>query len=196
LAETKLKDSSRYRDGFKPKFIASELKKQFKPGEFVFVSDMGDISFASEENMLQIVSHTGKFPQTNFLIQTKNPGWLKNYFEVLPTNVYMGTTIESNYNYPVTKAPPPRQRYDAMLDLRRLTGLPRFLSIEPIIDFDLGKMVSWVFNIQPAIIEVGADNYGHSLPEPSWDKVVQLLAALRAICPDVNEKEGLERLKK
>ena len=62
-------------------------------------------------------------------------------------------------------------------------------------DFDIENIVRWIGNISPEIIEVGADNYHNNLPEPSPEKLKQLLANLRTICPNVIEKDGLERLK-
>ncbi len=62
-------------------------------------------------------------------------------------------------------------------------------------DFDLVTFVRWIGNIKPEIIEIGADNYNHNLPEPNPDKVNALLKLLRDICPTVIEKHGLERLK-
>jgi len=62
-------------------------------------------------------------------------------------------------------------------------------------DFDLEEMVEWMREIRPDIIEIGADNYHKKLPEPAWSKVEELLTRLREICPEVKEKEGLERLK-
>ena len=62
-------------------------------------------------------------------------------------------------------------------------------------DFDLAELGEWVAEIQPSIIEVGADNYHNHLPEPPWWKVERLLENLRGICATVVEKKGLERLK-
>ncbi|GAH95428.1 unnamed protein product, partial [marine sediment metagenome] len=134
----------------------------------------------------------------------------------MPENVYLGTTIETNdYFYKlivpkevatsageiiaireenkITDAPAPFSRYEAMID-PGLKQFRKFVSIEPIMDFDLETMLNWMNEIAPAIIEVGADNYGHHLREPSWYKVQYLLGGLRTICPNVKEKTGLERL--
>jgi DNA repair photolyase len=190
LAEGRLKNKPRYKDGFVPRFNPEEMRKRFKPGDFVFVCSMGDISFASPENMAAILKHIAKFPETKFLIQTKNPGAF--YWWPFTPNVHFGTTIESNRDHGVSKAPHPEVRFK---DFRIHRHKPKFLSIEPILDFDLDVMVRWVTDIQPAIIEIGADNHGHHLAEPPWEKVEELLKALRKICPDVKEKDGLERLK-
>lgn len=195
-ALTRFKHFARYKDGFAPKLIEEELTRHFKPGQFIFVAYMGDIAFATREQFLRILARIRDFPQTDFLIQSKNPkqlyDWLVDWGITLPSNVYLSTTIETNRDYGLTKAPPPLERF------RYFTGYPhnfKFLSIEPIMDFDLEEMVKWVTLMNPDIIEVGADNYHNNLPEPPWSKVEQLLEKLREICPNVVEKEGLERLR-
>lgn len=192
LALGKLNHLPRYSDGFKPKLVPSELTKYFKPDEFVAVSLMGDISFATKEEILLILSRIAQFPLTNFLIQSKNPKRFWEWEVVFPSNVYLATTIETNRDYHLTKAPPPVERCRYLEDFRHHS---KFLSIEPICDFDLLVLSDWVKAINPEIIEVGADNYNNNLPEPSWQKVESLLKNLRDICPIVMEKKGLERLK-
>lgn len=192
LALNKLNHLPRYSDGFKPKFIKEELLKRFSPGEFVFVSDMGDISFATTEEILLILNRIGQFPLTNFLIQSKNPRQYWAWNVTFPPNVYLGTTIETNRDYSLTKAPIPFERFSY---LSNYPHTPKFLSIEPIQDFDLGILVNWMKEIKPEIIEVGADNYHNRLPEPEWPKVEELLKELKEICPKVIEKQGLGRLR-
>jgi len=192
LALTRLKHTPRYKDGFKPHLVESELKRTFKPGEFIFVGYMGDISFANLDELLSILSIIKLCPDTNFLLQSKNPSYFWKCPKPFPPNVYLGTTIETNWDYHLTKAPPPIERF------RQLARHPhphKFLSIEPVMDFYLKKLTDWVELINPDIIEVGADNYHNHLQEPPWWKVEALLERLRVICPLVIEKEGLERLK-
>jgi len=153
---------------------------------------MGDISFATKEEVLRILKRIEQFPLTWFLIQSKNPKKFWEWDVIFPPNVYLGTTIETNRDYVLTKAPPPMNRY---INLANYPHSQKFLSIEPIMDFDLGVLVEWVVKINPHIIEVGADNYNNNLPEPKWEDVERLLESLRKICPKVIEKEGLERLK-
>jgi protein gp37 len=196
LVETKLRDSPKYREcGFAPTFHPKELHKRFKPGEFVFVSDMGDIYWIDFADLGAILFLIRRHPETFFLIQSKAPEifleWGRLGIE-FPPNIYLATTIETNRDYELSNAPPPPRRFHRMC----LIDHPhKFVSIEPIMDFDLDVMLKWMKEIKPEIIEVGADNHGHNLPEPSWDKVERLLAGLRQICPKVVEKDGLERLK-
>jgi DNA repair photolyase len=172
LAETKLKDSPRYRDGFQPKPVEEELTRQFKPGEFVFVSDMGDIAWASRSWVVEILERIMRFPQTDFLLQSKNPRKFSEWHLYVPANVYLGTTIETTEDYGFTKAPPPWERYLALASLRH----PRkFISIEPIMDFRLDLLTEWIEKIGPDIVEVGYDNYNNRLTEPKLDKTLELI---------------------
>ena len=63
-----------------------------------------------------------------------------------------------------------------------LTGekTPAFLfgenvvTIEPVIDFDINGMVSWIENINPCMVWLGYDSGKNRLPEPELKKVKEL----------------------
>lgn len=192
-ALTRLKNVPRYKDGFEPHLVEREMRRRFRTGDFVFVGYMGDISFASREVIINILANIERQPGVNFLFCTKSPiiYWYWNL--IYPDNLYLGATIETNVDYGLSKAPSPYHRYVAM---RALDHPYKFISIEPIMDFHLTTFVAWIREIDPSIIEVGADNYKNSLLEPPWWKVERLLKSLNSFCPIVVEKEGLHRLKK
>jgi len=191
-AETRFRHIPRYKDGFNPHLVESELKRTFKPGQFIFVSYMGDIAFASPSEFVAILERIESYPDTDFLICSKEPGFFIKWNIWLPPNVVLGTTIETNKPHQFSLAPTPEIRATW---LRFIPHPRKFLSIEPIMDFDLEELLHWVELLQPEIIEVGADNYHNHLPEPSPEKLEALLTNLRNICPNVIEKDGLERLK-
>lgn len=191
-AETRLKYIPRYRDGFKPHFVEEEIWRRFRPGQFVMIAYMGDISFASRHEIEIILNLVRCFPQTTFLFCTKNPRCYQKWDVQYPANLYLGATIETDIDYALTRAPAPYKRYLAMASLSH----PRkFISIEPVMDFHLERLVSWMKEIGPEIIEVGADNYHNGLKEPSWCSLQELLIFLKEFCPTVVEKTGLDRLK-
>lgn len=193
LALTRLKHHLRYKDGFAPHLVPELLTRGFKPGEFVFVAYMGDISFATPYEFWQILERIKQFPSTDFLMITKNPGFFLRWPEPLPLNVILGTTIETNRDTKkISKAPPPLRRW---IDIIAVGSRRKFLSIEPVMDFDLREMTRWIALLEPAIIEIGADNYHNKLPEPPVDKLEQLISFCRGVCPQVVEKPGLERLR-
>lgn len=201
LALGRLKDSPRYAGGFEPHLVEEEMGKKFRPGAFIFVAYMGDLSFAPVELVREILENIKKQPEVKFLFCTKDPQVYHSWELEYPDNLYLGATIESNFSYNLSKAPAPLQRCMAMMGLQHCH---KFISIEPLVNFHLATMVNWMREIRPEIIEVGPDNYHNNLPEPHgvmpeqkapW-KVKWLLEELREFCPNVVEKKGLERLKK
>lgn len=188
LATGKLKKS--YPNGFVPTTHPDRFKRNFKSVDFVFPVSMGDIAFAPFEVLDTIIVTAIKHSETKFVLCSKDPIRYRQ-LAFIPNNVYLGTTIETTENFAVSYAPTPRERYNAMMGLHHQK---KFVSIEPLMDFDLIQFVQWIEDIKPEIIEIGADNYHNELPEPEPQKVRQLLNHLKQICPTVIEKQGLNRL--
>lgn len=183
-----------YLDPFYPRFWPERLKRRFKPGILVFVVDMGDLfgEWVPTEWILAAIDYIKKFPYTDFLFLTKNS---ERYMDFdFPDNAILGTTLETNratWNW--SWAGPPSVRQHALA----ANPHPRkFVSIEPIMDFNLEVLFDFITGIKPELVEVGADNYHNNLPEPPESKLRALLEKLRGICPKVVEKDGLRRLLK
>lgn len=188
LANGKLKKS--YPNGFIPITHPDRFDKRFKPDDFVFVCSMGDISFAPSVVWDQIYFIAQKHPSTKFLLCTKNPAVYLNLAWRLP-NVYYGCTIETNKDYAVSKA---MRCYDRYLAMKEVAHPHKFLSIEPVMSFNLEVFVDWVADIKPEMIEIGADNYHNNLPEPQPQYLIKFLETIKRYTPIVIEKQGLERL--
>jgi protein gp37 len=195
LITTRLKDTPKYKEcGFKPTFHPSEMNKKFAKNDFVFISSLGDISFAPPYVISEILAKVKQLSQTNFLFCTKNP---KVYLPSLISeewnldNLYLGCTIETNRDTSVfSKAPIPEERFKIMsLGLKN-----KFLSIEPVMDFDVYEFTKMVIDIQPEIVEIGSDNYHSMLPEPSALKIKVLISSMQANGIQVVEKDGLKRI--
>jgi len=176
LAETKLKDIERYKDGFQPKLVEKELSKRFHK-QFVFVSDMGDLfgKWVPSEWILKVIDTVKKSPSSNFLFLTKNPIRYFEFVNVYPENVVLGATIETNRDYHVSNSPTPAERQDCM---RELPFKNKIVSVEPIMDFDLETMIQWLREIGPVLVHVGYDNYRCRLAEPQLSKTMQLIRNL------------------
>ncbi|MEM2197234.1 MAG: DUF5131 family protein [Desulfurococcaceae archaeon] len=183
LAETKLRNSRKYRDGFSPRIHGEEFKKKFSGG-VVFVSDMGDLfcSGVPDEWVLKVLRHVRKFPNTYFLFLTKSPSRYLDFINEFPPNSVLGATIETDsdelfmkHSPRISQAPLPSIRYGAM---KKLEWPMKFISIEPILDFNLDRFTEWIRDINPFMVYVGYDNYGHKLPEPAHDKTLKLMERL------------------
>ncbi len=160
---------------FKPHIHFDRLKpfNVSKP-KTIFVCSMSDLFgwFIPGRWIMYVldVCHKSKGPITWFF-ETKNPARYVSYIDIMPENIILSTTIETNLDIPVSKAPPTYERYMVM---RKIKGCKKHVSIEPIIDFNLEVMVNWIRDIEPVKVTIGFDNYNANLPEPPLEKVIKL----------------------
>lgn len=162
-------------DGYS--FDPKQIHKKFKAGSFVFVCDMLDL-FAANVPMVAvqtIMKLIAAQPEVNFLVLTKNPRYA--WIVEIPKNVIVGATIESDMDYPVSKAPKQADRLKAMQDI---TDNRKMLSIEPIMDFNLYTFSEEIIKTKPEFVAVGYDNYKNGLREPRLAETEALIKKLEA----------------
>lgn len=177
-----------------PKLIESEFKTKLvvPEGYVVFVESCGDLfAYGIRKHWIrEVLDYIGTFPQTTFLLQTKNPERFWDF--LIPKNCILGTTIETNRDYHDTKAPNPRHRYHVFAIFSK-EGYRLMVSIEPIKDFDVLELVYWISKINPEFVSIGADTGNNGFPEPSTEKLKQLLDFLERFT-EVRRKQNLKRL--
>ena len=163
---------------FRPKFHPERLKRKFKPNTLVFVCSMGDMfgNWVKDEWILKIFKVIQANPQTTFFLQTKNTMKMWLYQYNLTPNVIISTTLETNREYNVSKAPPPWDRY---YWFKRIKHKRKHVSIEPIMDFDFDEFLYMIKEIKPEAVSIGYDNYGANLPEPPLLKTQSFIQELR-----------------
>ena len=164
---------------FKPAFAEWRLKQKLGKGRFIFVSDMGDMwgEWVPKEWIDKVLEATRSKPHLKFLFLTKNPKRYHEFLGKFTQHMMLGVTMETNRDYKVTKAPAPRDRYEAM---KNLDWKHKAVVIEPILGFD-DEFVEWMRDISPEMIYVGYDNYENRLPEPEMSKTVWLINELSKI---------------
>ena len=86
--------------------------------------------------------------------------------------------------------PFPDMRADDMNDL---DGWDRYVTIEPIMDFDLFEMICLIKKCNPKQVNIGADSGNNHLPEPSKDKILELINELKKFTI-IDQKQNLKRL--
>lgn len=129
-----------------------------------------------------------------YLFQTKNPKRLLDFIDDFPKNTILGTTIESDRQFPnYSKAPSQQNRLKEMLHVSYYKPKKIMISIEPILTFNLKSFVEGLKKINPKFISIGADSKGHNLLEPSKEKVDLLIKELRKFT-EVRIKDNLKRL--
>ena len=126
------------------------------------------------------------------MFQSKNPRRMYYLRSFMPPRIVLGTTIETNRLYPEIMGNAPKV-LDRAWDLYK-SETQDFITIEPIMDFDLKRLVSIINIVQPAWVNIGANtNSKVKLPEPAPGKVKDLIEALSEFT-EVKVKPNLGRL--
>jgi protein gp37 len=185
--------NGKYSKAFFPGFWEEDMNKTFQPGKTIFVGYMGDMfGYWVDGRIIQrIIEKVAQYPETDFLFLTKNP---RRYHDFQFTdNCILGTTFETTKGEMVQSS--------AMSPLRRLSFLAevkhkrKFISFEPLMEFDLATLKIWITEIKPEVVEIGLDNYHNHLREPPWWKVYDLINYMKFQGIIVNEKKSLDRIK-
>ena len=111
-------------------------------------------------------------------------------------DIMFGTTIETNREELISKyssAPPPAERVDGIRWVKE-QGFKTFITIEPIMDFDVDELSAMIRTANPNWINIGADSKGHNLPEPSGEKILALIENIRQSGIEIRNKSNLKRL--
>ena len=173
------------------RFDERELNTNLGSGNFIFVGSSCDM-FAQdipEEWIKRIFDYCEQF-DNKYLFQTKNP---KNIRRILPTNSNVCVTLESNrmFHSIMGKSPAPTERVKEMQLIRH----PLYITIEPIMDFDLKYFIEMINKCYPLQVNIGADSQRSNLPEPSGDQIRMLIEGIKEFTK-VNIKPNLKRLLK
>lgn len=158
-----------------------EMKTNLGKGNFIFVCSCNDL-FADDVNRLDVIKilhHCNKYPDNKYFFQTKNPNRLLSFVssnKYLPKNSSFCITLESNKQYSqMGLAPHP---YDRVLPFEYIRGYDKYITIEPIMDFDLEYFVKMIKNCEPIQVNLGFDSGNNNLCEPPKEKVLELISEL------------------
>lgn len=180
------------------RLVEKELAVNYGENRTIFIESNNDLFEQSvpAEWIIEILKHCHGYPNNIYVFQTKNP---KRYFEFekfIPAKSIIGTTIETNRDDLIQKhsfAPLPYHRYQAM----RCIDWPRkFVTIEPVMDFNPEILADWILEIKPEFLNLGADSKHNKLEEPSIEKIEELVRLLHEGGIELREKHNLERLRK
>jgi protein gp37 len=176
--------------------LTGELAVDYGRGRTIFVDHCNDL-FAEAvpaDWIMRVLDHCAKWTDNIYVYQTKNPGRFADFIaHTLPTCI-LGCTIETNRDIPaeISVAPRPVARASAM---KQLSGTRRlFVTVEPVMDFDVPVLGQWLTEIRPEFVNIGADSKRHRLPEPTVAKVLALIDVLNAAGIEIREKHNLGRI--
>ena len=176
-------------------FDEKELKTDLGEGNFIFVGSSCDIwAWGIYYHQIGfILDHCFLYTKNKYLYQSKNPKRFTEFYSYFPKNTILGTTLESNREYPeiYRNAPCINDRYSAMKRISKEQVV--MVTIEPILDFDLNPFIEMLYDIGPSWVNIGADSKGHNLPEPAPEKIKELIESLQGFT-QVKIKKNLERI--
>jgi len=161
-------------------FDEKELNTDLGLGRTIFMGSSCDM-FAEKipwEWTLNTLLYCQKYNDNTYLFQSKNPKKFDLINALNLNNYKLCTTIETNRHYPeiMQKSPKP---IDRAVDLSRFSG-DKYITIEPIIDFDLNEMVGIIKLCHPNQVNIGFNtSFKVKLPEPSEQKTIELIKELR-----------------
>lgn len=191
--------------------VKSELEGDFGLNKFIFLGSSTD-EFAQDvptEWITKVLDccynkTKNQTPQdrTRFLIQTKNPKRLLDFiehplFDVKRKQVVACTTLETNRHYAaiMNNAPLPQDRAEAMRIISN-KGIGTYVTIEPIMDFDLNEFVSLIKQCNPKQVNIGLNtNKNVKLPAPTVGKAVEFVSKLNEFTK-VHIKANAQKLRK
>jgi hypothetical protein len=174
------------------RFDEKELKTDLGHNNFIFIGSSCDMFAENIPN--EWIEKTLSYVKTysnKYFFQSKNPSKILNYEHILPEYSSVCTTIETNRFYEdiMNNSPHPMVRMIAMDLIHR----PKYVTIEPIMDFDLDEMIHLIKKCHPMQVNIGADSGNNNLPEPSKEKVLELIEALKEFTI-IHNKNNLGRL--
>ena len=177
-------------------FDEKELKTDLGKNNFIFVGSSCDM-FAEcipYEWIVKTLEHCAQYSENKYFLQTKNPENLTYFLGNRAINFSICTTLETNifYNRIMNDCPPPQDR---ALAFAWANGGKKYITIEPIMDFDLFDFVEMIKGCNPMQVNIGADSNPkrNRLPKPPKEKILALISELEKFTTVV-KKKNLSRL--
>jgi protein gp37 len=180
------------------RFDEKELKIDLGKDNFIFVGSSCDMwaSDVPERWIIDTLMHCKKYNENSYFFQTKNPMAFNEFAGNIAylENFALCTTIETNrwYQDIMNKSPEP---IDRAYHMHKLPVRNKYVTIEPIMDFDFIDLVAYIRMCKPMQVNIGADSGNNNLPEPSKLKVMALIEELKRFTI-VHQKRNLNRLLK
>ena len=178
------------------RFDEKELKTDLGKDNFIFVGSSCDIFAKGIPRywLKATLKHCEFYGRNKYLFQSKNPEFMNDDLSYCDFDYVTCTTIESNRWYPEIMASSPRPE-DRAYWMGVIGNSLKYVTIEPIMDFDLEPLVELIKRCDPVQVNIGADSGNNHLPEPPYSKVLELIERLSEFAT-VAKKRNLERLER
>lgn len=179
-----------------PYLVIKELDTVLRSDKMIGVQLLGDmwhpdIASMDISRVLEVCrKHEGK--NQGYWFPTKNPARFNEFLDEIPKNSVLGVSLESDIDHLVTRAPAPRDRFEAF---KRTQWDRKMVSIEPILEFRGLEFLRMIRSLAPEFVVIGADSIqAFPLDEPVQAKLIHFIQELK-LFTKVIEKPNLDRLK-
>lgn len=171
------------------RFDEKELNTDLGKGNFIFVGSSNDMFTVDFDWTQKTLDYCNKF-DNKYFFQSKNTFAFQNKALRFPKNSVFCTTIETNRIYKDTMG-------NTLSPANRAYHMPKnnYITIEPILEFDLKELINMLKIAEPKQINIGADSGGNNLFEPSKSEILDLIYELEKFTK-VKQKKNLLRLLK
>lgn len=180
------------------RFDHNERKMDLGENNFIFVGSSCDM-FAENvhpEWVIKTLQRCEKYNKNGYLLQTKNPKAFSDYAPNIAAleKFALCITLESNIFYPdiMKNSPKPKER---VFEFSKIPVKEKYITIEPIMDFDVFTFIEIIKECDPIQVNIGADSGNNNLLEPSKEKILELITELEKFTK-VKQKKNLSRLLK
>lgn len=167
-----------------------------KDKKMIFVGHLCDMwaKDVSRNDIAQVLEHCTHYPN-GYMFQSKNPERFETIGLLFPPDTLLGATVETNRQEIIDKLSKAPTILERIQSIRRINEWRKcFITIEPILDFDLDIFVKLLVSANPAWVNIGADSKSHDLPEPPPEKVRELAFKLTDAGIEVRNKPNLLRI--
>lgn len=176
----------------------SELLVNYGSNKIIFIEHQNDMGCQSVplEWIEAIGGHCRKYPDNEYVFQSKNPAALRRMLYCFPDRSLFGTTVESDLIphdvYDIgCLPPPPKNRLEAMLGW----NVRKFITVEPVMRMhDPVGFARMIADCKPEFVNIGADSKGIGLDEPSKEQLGGFIEALHVYGVTIKHKTNLGRL--
>jgi len=183
-----------------------------KTPKTIFIAHLTDL-FAEDvpdKWIKAVLSKCQDWPANTYVFQSKNPKRFQEFLDCFPPLTIYGTTVETDL--PIIAeilqhAPAIKQRVVGLLDTKINAEVfgengtthpshlwPKFITVEPIMNFTLSGMTKIIDLIKPDFMSIGADSKKSGLPEPSRQDIMELINEINLRKIKLYIKSNLKRL--
>ena len=170
-----------------------DFRTDIGEGNFIFIGSGTDM-FAPDipdEWISKVINKCYEHNKNRYLFQSKNPDKMLDYFYTMESKFCI--TLESNIHYKeiMRNSPTPINRVHAVSTRNIKID---YITIEPILKFDLRPFIDMIEKCEPGQVNIGADSGHNGLPEPSEEEIQNLIYWLEYAGIKVFKKKNLKRL--